>query len=112
MWKLSCMNLKKNEDSHEKIKEQISPNEINKLPIHLNINLNKDKKDHNNDKIFQNSSQISLITNASKIVEFGEKYILPFSFKKQSEETTNLRRSEVIKEDENADDYDDLELTF
>ena len=64
-----------------------------------------------------------MITNESKNVEFGEKSILPFSFKKQSEENTNadpliksegknFRRSEVIKEDENSNDYDDLELTF
>ena len=113
----------KNEDSNEKIKEKMSSNGGNKDPFYSNINLNKDKKDHNNHKIFQNSSQISMITNVSQKVEFGGRSIPPFSFQTQSEENTTVvpiiesegkisRKSEIIKDDENSNDYSNFELTF
>ena len=73
----------KNEDSNEKIKEQ---NGESKDPIYSNINFNKEKKYHNN-KIFQNSSQISLITNASQKVDFGKDLLYLLAFKHNQKKT-------------------------
>ena len=64
-----------------------------------------------------------MITNASQKVEFGERSIVPFSFQTQSEENTTVdpiiesegkisRKSEIIKDDENSNDYSNFELTF
>ena len=77
----------KNEDSNDKIKEKMSSNGGNKDPFDSNININKDKKDHNNHKIFQNSSQISLITNASQKVDFGKDLLYLLAFKHNQKKT-------------------------